>query len=575
MSRWIGLLVLSVTACFGGIGTVLGQSVAADDPFELILQRAIDALDESYDSWNFRPEETVDSTTFTINYIASLSTDGRRRLDRVMILHADPNRDRLVTREEAIRFLEIQLGLRWASDDRLRLEDGRVVDFAGFLRADTDQNDEISQQEFVVAVWNSEGAKADFDALDANSDGRMTLAEYAAPDGPNVRDMSAWFHQADRNEDGLLSESELIEATPINRQHLIRSNVIAFDDDGDQQLSLTEFRLSMLGNVNYPWESLPQDEDHDDALSFEEFKFHPQDLFQLQKRYYFHRLDRNRDNRLTLDEFEFEQQKSYALYRISTGGEEVTEIYRNDRFPTIGSPSISADGSSVLCHAIPPQGEHKALIIVMSADGGETREVCNGLMPSWAPTGSRFACSRYEGGAGVWIMRSDGNPERRIDDGWGAQWSPNGNSIAYTNDNSIRIYDVASQKSRVALAKKDHPYRYIHPHLSWSPDSRRIAFHGNLDREVEIGVLTVGDQSELKRRFRTIDATGGDLTWTKDGRKLLFSMQSPRYARSLIYQLTVDSNDPPAIFPDGGTGTAWQDVCSSPDGASIVATAAE
>ena len=52
----------------------------------------------------FSSEETVDSTTFTINYIASLATDGRRRLDRVMILHVDPNRDRSVTREEALGF---------------------------------------------------------------------------------------------------------------------------------------------------------------------------------------------------------------------------------------------------------------------------------------------------------------------------------------------------------------------------------------------------------------------------------------------------------------------------------------
>ena len=94
--------------------------------------RAVEALDESYDQWNFRPDETVDSTTFTINYIASLATDGRRRLDRVMILHVDPNRDRSVTREEALGFLESQIGLRWVSGDRLRFQDGRVLVFPSF-----------------------------------------------------------------------------------------------------------------------------------------------------------------------------------------------------------------------------------------------------------------------------------------------------------------------------------------------------------------------------------------------------------------------------------------------------------
>lgn len=572
----MGVMAAIMMLCFGLVAR--GDEVdEATDPVRMILQRAVEALDESYDSWNFRPEETVDSTTFTINYIASLSTDGRRRLDRVMLLHADPNQDRLVTRDEAMRFLEIQLGLRWVSDDLLRVGNGKVVDFSGFLRADTDRNDEISEQEFVVAAWNSKGGKTDFGTLDANGDGSMTLAEYASRDGPNVHDINGWFQDADRDQDGRLSENELVQATPIHRQRLIRSNLAAFDDNADQHLSINEFRLSMLGNLNYPWENLPRDEDHDNALSFEEFQFHPRDLFQLQKRFFFHRLDRNRDNRLTLDEFEFEQQQSSSLFRISTGGEDLQQVYQSDRFPLIAAPSVSADGQAVLCHVVPPQGEHKAIVIVMSADGGETREICSGLMPSWSPSRGRFACSRYEGGAGVWIMRSDGNSERRIDDGWGAQWSPDGKYIAYTNDNSIRIYDVENQQSDVVMAKKEHPYRYIHPHLSWSPDSRRLAFRGNLDREVEIGVLAIekrGDlATQLRRRFRTVDATGGDLTWTSDGQRLLFSLQSPKYGRSLIYQLQVDSEESPTIYPDGGTATSWLDVCAAPKGDCIFATA--
>lgn len=573
MRRHLLLLGLTLSCCNGDAAALLGQSTNDADPFQLMRQRAVEALDESYDSWNFRPEETVDSTSFTINYIASLSTDGRRRLDRVMILHVDPNRDRMVTREEAIRFLEIQLGLRWVTDDRLRLDDGRLVNFAGFLRADGDQNDEISEQEFAVADWTPVGAKADFALLDTNGDRSITLAEFAAPDGPHVLDPTLWFRDADRNADGCLDELELVEATPMHRLRLIRSNLAAFDEDGDQRLSSSEFRLSMLGNFNYPWEVLPLDEDRDAALSFEEFNFHPQDLFQLQKRYFYHRLDRNGDDRLTIDEFEFAQEKSYTLIRISVGGEELIEIYRDDRFPTLGSPSVSADGESVLCHAIPPQGEHKSLIVYVSADGGETREVCSGLMPSWAPSRSQFACSRYEQGAGVWIMGTDGNPQQRIDDGWGARWSPDGKSIAYTNDNSIRIYDVATRASRMALSKHDHPYRHILPHLAWSPDSRRIAFQGQLDRQVEISVLPITSPSELQRRYSTLQPLGNEMTWIRNGSGLLFSMHSSRYSRNLIHQLDLDTDAPPAIFHDSGTGTSWNDVCASPDGSYIVATA--
>ncbi len=106
------------------------RRIEMPDPFDEVLERAVNALDESYEGWQRRPDETVDSTTFTINYSASISIDGRRRLDRVMILHADANRDRKVSRDEARRFLEIQLGIRWFTGDLLRHLDGRVVDFA-------------------------------------------------------------------------------------------------------------------------------------------------------------------------------------------------------------------------------------------------------------------------------------------------------------------------------------------------------------------------------------------------------------------------------------------------------------
>ncbi|MGI9472970.1 MAG: hypothetical protein ACR2NZ_15625 [Rubripirellula sp.] len=541
------------------------------DPFDRVLRRAIEAMDESYDGWQHRPEETVDSTTFTINYSASISTDGRRRLDRVLILHADKNSDRKVSREEAIRFLEIQLGIRWITDDYLRMEDGRVVDFANFLRCDVDQNDRLSKTEFVDTWWNSDTAERDFEDFDQDGDGEVTLAEFSRRNGPYLRDPIAMFRSADRNGDDGLDAAELKASVSSGRAHLVGPNLKAFDDDDDGKLSLAEYRVSMLANFNYPWDMRPQDEDRDGRISYAEFKFHPRNLFQLQKRYYFHRLDRDQDNYLDTDEFDFEQYRLHSLYRVSVDGENSRKLYQHEDFPIVSSPSVSRDGRGILFDATPPEGAHQAQIIWISADGQDARDICDGVMPSWSRRG-QFACCRYEGGASVWIMNTDGTPAKRIDDGWAAQWSPDGKSIAYTNDNSIRIYDVASEKSRTALAKGDHPYQYIFWNMTWSPDSRQIAFKGKLDGTHELAILSLDGPSQLNRRFATSNEMADDLAWSPDGGRLLFNMHSRPHRHKVIFQLDVQTDRPPRVVPEINTALPWTSVTFAPNGKWMVLT---
>lgn len=564
-SVFAGRLTTSFCLAFFLVTVYPVGTCAADDPFIAIWTQAVEAMDESYDNWKFRSEETVDSTTFTINYSASISPNGQRRLDRVLILHADPNRDREVTRDEAMRFLEIQLGMRWTTDDALRLDDGRVIDFAEFIRTDADQDDQISRAEFIDNGWNAATADEDFDDLDLDQNGQISLAEFADPDGPYLRDPNAMFRQADRNQDDRLDHAELTQSTPRNRTYLVRSNLVAFDVDGDGCLSFDEFRLSMLGTFNVAWENMPRDENRDQKLSFDEFRFDNRNLFGLQRRYYFHRLDVDGDSHLSVDEFEFQKYKLHALYRVSMDGEESSEIYRHEDFPFVGSPDISADGRWVLFDGTPPEGPNRSQILLMRSDGVDVRDVCTGLMPSWSPDGSRFVCCRYEGGSGIWIMNLDGTEERRIDDGWAATWSPDGQSIAYTNDNSIRIYDVQSRTSRTLIAKGTHPYLYIFWNMAWSPDSRQLAFKGKLANQHELAILQVGETPHLKRRYATKEEMASDLSWSPSGRQLYFSMHSRGHLKNLIYQLDLDSNSPPKIVPEANTSMEWLHVDVSPD----------
>jgi TolB protein len=536
------------------------------DPFLRILQRAVEAMDESYDGWQYRPEETVDSTMFTINYNASISPDGQRRLDRGLILHADNDRNRKITRDEAVRFLETQLGIRWITGDLLRSEDGGVVDFANFLRCDINKDDVLTKSEFVDTWWNSETDEQDFESFDTNGNGAVDLSEFAKQTGPYLRRPIQFFGEADTNADKLLSQSELQSAIRTPRKHLIISNIKAFDDDGDEQLSLPEFRVSMLSNFNYPWEMRPKDIDRDGLLSYSEFKFHTRDLFQLQRRYYFHRLDRDGSKTLDSSEFDFEPYKLHSLYRVSVNGEHSEEIYRNEEFPVVSSPSISPNGGWVLFDASPPDRTNLTQIMLMKTNGEDVRDVCSGQMPSWSGNGSQFVCCRYEQGASIWIMNTNGTVHKRIGDGWAAQWSPDGKTIAYTNDNSIRIYDVESGKISTLLAKGAHPYQYIYWNMCWSPDSRQLAFKGKTETHEEIGLLAIKGSVGLRNRFSTNESMGEDLAWSPDGKRLLFNMYSPAHRRKLIFQLDVTANTGPTLVPEINTAMPWTSICFSPDG---------
>ncbi len=530
------------------------------DPFLEIWDRAVAAMDRTYGDWNKHSDLSVESTEFAIDYLASIYPDSPRRLDSAVLMQADQNRDKWVSREESKRFLEIQLGIRWETDDLLRHGDGRVVDFDMFISLDANRDSKLSAEEVKQA------ASSELAPLDQDSNDIISLAEYSHRSSPFLRDPIEQFRSADTNSDNRLDANELARSTPNNRSHLIGPNLAAFDENQDQQLSLTEYRVSMLGNFNYPWHIVQVDDNRDRRLSFDEFRFGDRGLFQLQRRFYFHRLDLDRDGVLSLSEFPFETVQIRALVRMSADGAEQRLIFSDDDYPICGSPDVSPDGRSILFDAGTMQSANQSVIRVMTIDGEDARDVCDGAMPTWSPDGSRFACSRYERVPSVWIMRPDGSVEKRIDDGWGAQWSPDGTSIAYTKDNSLQIYDVKNERTSVALAKGTHPYRYISGDLAWSPDSRRLVFKGKLnDAESEVAVVDVATGT-LSQVFKTSQKIGDDFAWLPGGSEVLFPLFSKEYGRSLIYRIDLDSKDSPAIDSTIGDSRQWTSVCVGPLG---------
>jgi len=535
------------------------------DPLLELWDHAVAAMDQAYGDWKRNSTKTIDSTQFTIEYLASVHTDSRRRLDPILMAQADANRDQQVSRAEALRFLEIQLGMRWENGDLLRLSDGRVVDFARFLELDRNADARLSPTEIA-------SIDIDLTTIDRDQDGFVSLGESIDAGDRFLKDPVADFRDADADNNGVLDLTELQHGVPAARQHLIAPALRSFDDDGNGVLSLPEYQVSMLGNYNYPWHRIPVDENRDRRMSFQEFSFHHRNLFQLQRRFYFHRLDANGDMELTTDEFPFATVAVHSIYRLASDESvPARQIYRDAQYSVCGSPDISPNNRLILFDTELTPGDTRRTIRLMTIDGKDARDLCDGCMPSWSADGKRFVCCRYEGGPSVWIMKADGSADRRIDDGWGAQWSPDGKSIAYTNDNSLRIYDLASRTSRTVLAKGTHPYRYLYWNMSWSPDSKSLAFKGKLDdQHTEIAIVHVDADTPISRRYQSDQPMAGDLAWLPTGNRILFDLYLPGEQRRLIHALQVDQDSAPIRLESADPELNWISVCASRDGKYVV-----
>ena len=122
----------------------------------------------------------------------------------------------------------------------------------------------------------------------------------------------------------------------------------------------------------------------------------------------------------------------------------------------------------------------------MNADGSGQRGVAGtragDVNPQWSPDGRTilFQTAR-DGNNEIYAMDVDGSDPRNLtndpgsDGDGGFLWSPDGRKIAFTTrrDGNTELYVMnadGSGQTRVTRSREDEAL------LSWSPDSRRMAF---------------------------------------------------------------------------------------------------
>jgi Tol biopolymer transport system component len=324
----------------------------------------------------------------------------------------------------------------------------------------------------------------------------------------------------------------------------------AFDDDHDQQLSLNEYRSSLLAQYNLPWDRRPVDLDRDGEIGFDEFAFDESDQFQLQRWYFFHRLDKDDSGRLSADEFDFRPRPPMSVWAYSTTESQSRRLHEDPDAPLCGWPSISPDGTQLLLHQQSTDQNAAAEILSISLASHHRRVLCKGRQPSWSADGNRFVCERQDPVAGIWVMDSGGREGHRIAQGRAPKWSPDGEYIAFLQDNGVFVYHLKSQQTHALIAREDHPFSDLGNDIAWSPDSRQLAVLGNLATTSQLLILKPegsawqAGTAEVRVRYSLEVGCRSHLNWTTKNR-ILVSVLDPRANRSRLMAFVAESDSGP------------------------------
>ena len=553
------------------------------DPFQDLLEIAVASLDEAYGDWNQKPDFQIQTQGFGENFSRSLSSDGSFTVTSMMFREADPDQNGRVSRDEARRFLEIQLGIRRGSGegDLLREPTGRVVNYALFVGIDTNRNGRLEANEFADRDGEEQKAKnqAVFDKADVDRSGFLSFSEFCERTPSGMTDPVEQFRRMDNNLDAVLDAGEVAAGTPDWQRALVPMAFPVGDRNGDGKLTLAEYQLTPQANMLLRWQGMVVDLDRDETLSFEEFQLGGQ--FSLLRKLVYTRLDRDDDGTLSPKEFAFEIRQPDALFVMEREGRGWKKLTQSREFPTCGSPAVSPDGRWVAFDGYGPgESYSRTRLFIASIDGNERREVCAGLMPTWSPDGKKLACSRYEGGNSVWIMNLDGSEDRKIGRGWGAQWSPDGKTIAYTRGAALMLYDVASGDEKLLLQSSEIGFSSIHYNMTWSPDSQRICFRGtkNENQEQLASIRVTGEDRDLRVHYKGPLAFEGDPGWSPDGKRIYVGLFSPEHKKYLIHELDVrlegkseESLAEPQLLAGQDLSVAVAThACSTPDGRRLI-----
>lgn len=520
------------------------QRGVIDDP---VIRLAESRFTEIMDTWEQLDQNRDGAVTKSVFHSAAIGSlvPG---MESVKFPAWDQNGDGLVSREEVARTLEIAYGIRSPAGELLRNSAGRVVDWQLFRRLKVDAQGMVSRADYFEALGGTENKDVWFKSIDHNRDGQFNYAEFAT--GDHRTDPVGTFLNLDQDLNGTLSRQEL-EALPDGWRVMAKFSFQGFDEDKDGAICLREYQLMPHCNLLTGWLEAV-DANNDGHLSLTEFHLIQGLPLTSLTAEYFHRLDIDGDDLLSLDEFQFQSQyqRPNEIYAQLPDGSSVSIAFPD--FPIVYSPEISPDGKWVAVDGW-KNGEPNtaAHVLVANIETDEVRDFGIGCIPHWSADGKQIGYSCYNKGVYLCDFDQPGGPAKLIDaQGWSIHFSRDGLKAAYVkNGDNFIIYDLATGEKRLVFPEENSPYRYIEHNFTWSADSRRLCFKGHRPNGgVDVGIVSAaGGDPQLKVRFNG-STVQSDFAWHPDGKRIMFPRVAPGSSRSQIHELEADTDGPIQLF---------------------------
>jgi Tol biopolymer transport system component len=221
---------------------------------------------------------------------------------------------------------------------------------------------------------------------------------------------------------------------------------------------------------------------------------------------------------------------AYGVYTANLDGTGQTNLTPDVPVHHHAQPKWSPDGSKIAFLSSLQAPGSPSDLYTMNADGTGKRNLTPGEGDvstfSWSPDGGKLASS----GTVILIANADGTDSRSLTDGFAPAWSPDGGRIAFRSGRGISIIN-ADGSGRKALT--DPGNDQVDLGARWSPDGRVIAFTRDAttsgdDPSSSLWLMNA-DGSNPRTLTGILPGQLGDVAWSHDGNKLVFSLGGDIY----------------------------------------------
>jgi Tol biopolymer transport system component len=217
-------------------------------------------------------------------------------------------------------------------------------------------------------------------------------------------------------------------------------------------------------------------------------------------------------------------------------------------------PSFSPDGKQIAFSWDGEKGDNTDIYVKLVGETTALRlttDPADDMFPVWAPDGKRIAFRRAGPHSGIYTVSALGGAEQKLSDfatDDQMSWSPDGKWLAVSS---------ADRTSAIFLlpAEGGEPRRISNPKApgldraaSFSPDGRRLAYASctavrTCDAYVED--LTSYVPRGSARRITDQSASMTGLTWSRDGRALIYSASLDSASLFFLWRAEIDRRRPP------------------------------